>query len=119
MEAGSGCNSCQWQLCDARKFAEGIFVDQGLAAPFLANQLNPDVFEAARCAAGPPLTLRRHVGYEHGYYIISTVIVDHIPASRNNSASFRLMKRESNRYSKPSNPHALSNIFSISISLQP
>lgn len=33
---------------DASKFAEGIRVDQGLADRFLANQLNRDVFEAAR-----------------------------------------------------------------------
>ncbi len=32
---------------DAPKFADGILVDQGAADPFLANQLNPDVFEAA------------------------------------------------------------------------
>ncbi|KVG37428.1 S-formylglutathione hydrolase [Burkholderia ubonensis] len=63
---------------DAPKFADGILVDQGLADQFLANQLNPDVFEAACAAAGQPLTLRRHAGYDHGYYFISTFIADHI-----------------------------------------
>ncbi|WP_420210166.1 S-formylglutathione hydrolase [Burkholderia aenigmatica] len=63
---------------DAPKFADGILVDQGLADQFLANQLNPDVFEAACEKAGQPLTLRRHAGYDHGYYFISTFIADHI-----------------------------------------
>ncbi|MBY4831530.1 S-formylglutathione hydrolase [Burkholderia dolosa] len=63
---------------DAPKFADGILVDQGLADTFLANQLNPDVFEAACAKAGQPLTLRRHPGYDHGYYFISTFIADHI-----------------------------------------
>ncbi|KVR25824.1 S-formylglutathione hydrolase [Burkholderia ubonensis] len=63
---------------DAPKFTDGILVDQGLADQFLANQLNPDVFEAACAAAGQPLTLRRHAGYDHGYYFISTFIADHV-----------------------------------------
>ncbi|KWF24112.1 S-formylglutathione hydrolase, partial [Burkholderia pseudomultivorans] len=63
---------------DAPKFAAGILVDQGLADQFLANQLNPDVFEAACAKAGQPLTLRRHAGYDHGYYFISTFVADHI-----------------------------------------
>jgi S-formylglutathione hydrolase len=75
-----------WQQYDAselvarasRKFTEGILVDQGLADQFLAEQLNPDVFEAACQAAGQPLTLRRHAGYDHGYYFISTFIADHL-----------------------------------------
>jgi len=62
----------------SRKFAEGILVDQGLADQFLAEQLYPDVFEAACRAAGQPLTLRRHAGYDHGYYFISTFIEDHL-----------------------------------------
>jgi S-formylglutathione hydrolase len=60
------------------KFAAGILVDQGLADQFLDEQLNPDVFEAACGAAGQPLTLRRHAGYDHGYYFISTFVEDHL-----------------------------------------
>ncbi|TKC82875.1 S-formylglutathione hydrolase [Trinickia terrae] len=60
------------------KFAEGILIDQGLADQFLPTQLNPDVFEAACRAAGQPLTLRRHAGYDHGYYFISTFMSDHL-----------------------------------------
>jgi S-formylglutathione hydrolase len=81
-----GENREAWRQYDAselvahatRKFAEGILVDQGLADQFLPTQLNPDVFEAACKAAGQPLTLRRHAGYDHGYYFISTFIEDHL-----------------------------------------
>ncbi|WP_206997469.1 S-formylglutathione hydrolase [Trinickia mobilis] len=63
---------------DSARFEAGILIDQGSADQFLAVQLNPDVFEAACRAAGQPLTLRRHAGYDHGYYFISTFIEDHI-----------------------------------------
>ncbi|NLC35770.1 MAG: S-formylglutathione hydrolase [Alcaligenaceae bacterium] len=59
-------------------YPEGILVDQGLADNFLANQLNPEAFEAACQKAGQPLTLRRHDGYDHGYYFISTFMDDHL-----------------------------------------
>jgi S-formylglutathione hydrolase len=59
-------------------FADGILVDQGLSDAFLAEQLHPHLFEAACAKAGQPLTLRRHAGYDHGYYFISTFIEDHL-----------------------------------------
>lgn len=59
-------------------FPQGILVDQGLADNFLAEQLYPDAFEAACKTANQPLTLRRHAGYDHGYYFISSFIKDHI-----------------------------------------
>jgi S-formylglutathione hydrolase len=62
----------------SHKFAEGILIDQGMSDQFLAEQLHPDVFEAACRAAGQPLTLRRHEGYDHGYYFISTFMEDHL-----------------------------------------
>jgi S-formylglutathione hydrolase len=40
--------------------------------------LYPDVFAAACARAGQPLELRRHDGYDHGYYFISTFIADHL-----------------------------------------
>jgi S-formylglutathione hydrolase len=81
-----GADRETWKQYDAselvarasHKFADGILVDQGLADQFLAEQLNPDVFEAACRDAGQPLALRRHAGYDHGYYFISTFIEDHI-----------------------------------------
>ncbi|WP_186258032.1 S-formylglutathione hydrolase [Burkholderia gladioli] len=63
---------------DAPRYADGILVDQGLADQFLPTQLNPEMFEAACREAGQPLTLRRHEGYDHGYYFISTFIADHL-----------------------------------------
>ncbi len=56
----------------------GILIDQGLADKFLAEQLHPEAFEAACAAVGQPLTLRRHAGYDHGYYFIASVVDDHL-----------------------------------------
>jgi S-formylglutathione hydrolase len=59
-------------------FPDGILVDQGLADRFLDTQLYPGAFEAACAQAGQPLQLRRHEGYDHGYYFISSFMEDHI-----------------------------------------
>jgi S-formylglutathione hydrolase len=55
-----------------------LLVDQGLADKFLAEQLHPQRLEAACTAAGQPLTLRRHAGYDHGYYFVASFIADHL-----------------------------------------
>jgi len=60
------------------RFEAGILIDQGLADNFLATQLHPEIFEAAAKQAGQPVTVRRHEGYDHGYYFISTFIGEHI-----------------------------------------
>ena len=59
-------------------YPQGILIDQGLADKFLAEQLHPEAFEAACAAVGQPLTVRRHPGYDHGYYFISSVVDDHL-----------------------------------------
>jgi len=59
-------------------YPDGILIDQGLADQFLDTQLHPHRFEQACAAVGQPLTLRRHAGYDHGYYFISTFIDDHL-----------------------------------------
>jgi S-formylglutathione hydrolase len=59
-------------------FPGGILVDQGLADKFLAEQLLLHRLEAACATARQPLQLRRHAGYDHGYYFVATVIEDHI-----------------------------------------
>lgn len=61
-----------------KPFPQGILVDQGLADNFLPEQLYPEAFEEACQQANQPLTLRRHEGYDHGYYFISTFMEDHI-----------------------------------------
>jgi S-formylglutathione hydrolase len=77
-EAWKAYDSSELVARASQRFAEGILIDQGLSDQFLAEQLYPDVFEAACRAAGQPLTLRRHEGYDHGYYFISTFIEDHL-----------------------------------------
>lgn len=62
----------------ARGCFDDILVDQGLADSFLDAQLKPELLEQACAAAGQRLTLRRHEGYDHSYYFISTFIDDHI-----------------------------------------
>ncbi|MFM2086055.1 MAG: S-formylglutathione hydrolase [Pseudomonadota bacterium] len=59
-------------------FPEGILIDQGLADKFLPEQLLPEVFEAACQDAGQPLQLRRHAGYDHGYYFIASFMEEHV-----------------------------------------
>jgi S-formylglutathione hydrolase len=56
----------------------GILIDQGLADKFLAEQLHPQLFEAACASAGQPLTLRKHEGYDHGYYFVASLMADHL-----------------------------------------
>ena len=55
-----------------------VLVDQGLADEFLAEQLYPERFEAACRDRGVDLTVRRHPGYDHGYYFIASFIEDHL-----------------------------------------
>ena len=68
------------ELVRERPFRDGrtILVDQGLADNFLEEQLRPELFEEACAEAKQPLTLRRHEGYDHGYYFVSTFVEDHI-----------------------------------------
>ena len=51
-------------------------MDQGEADEFLA-QLRPDLLKAACDAAGHPLTLRMHAGYDHSYYFVASFLADH------------------------------------------
>lgn len=66
------------QLMRARPFAHEILVDQGLADKFLAEQLKPELLESAAKTSGQKLTLRRHAGYDHGYYFIQSFVADHL-----------------------------------------
>jgi S-formylglutathione hydrolase len=62
----------------AAPYPAGILIDQGLADKFLPEQLHPEAFEAACAAVGQPLTLRRHAGYDHGYYFIASFVDEHL-----------------------------------------
>jgi len=88
-----GEDQAAWHAYDATElmansgsapFPKGILVDQGLADKFLAEQLYPDAFEEACRAVGQPLELRRHEGYDHGYYFIQTFIEDHLRFHKRN-----------------------------------
>ena len=73
-----------WACYDASLLMAGapagteLLVDQGLADPFLAEQLKPEPLEAACPAAGAALDLRRRPGYDHSYYTIATFIGEHL-----------------------------------------
>ena len=43
-----------------------------------AEQLRPELLQAACEQAKIPLTLRRQPGYDHSYYFISTFMADHL-----------------------------------------
>jgi S-formylglutathione hydrolase len=82
-----GTDRSQWLQHDASAlmaaqrsapYPQGILIDQGLGDKFLTEQLHPERFEAACVQAGQPLTLRRHAGYDHGYYFISSFIDEHL-----------------------------------------
>ncbi len=82
-----GPDRASWQQHDAaevaRTFVNGdahgkILVDQGMADVFLEEQLKPELLEAACAESGLPIEVRRHDGYDHGYYFISTFIEDHL-----------------------------------------
>lgn len=82
-----GSNQNEWLQHDATALMgdmkaaphpEGILIDQGLADKFLEVQLHPHLFEAACASVDQPITIRRHVGYDHGYYFISTFVNDHL-----------------------------------------
>ena len=82
-----GTDQSTWAQYDASRlmdnqtaapFPGGILIDQGLDDQFLERELYPHIFEKACEKVGQPLTLRRHAGYDHGYFFIMTFIEDHI-----------------------------------------
>jgi S-formylglutathione hydrolase len=79
-----GADRAAWAQHDATALIQAghrlppLLIDQGLADKFLAEQLHPHLFEHACAQAGQPLTLRRHEGYDHGYYFIASFVEDHL-----------------------------------------
>ncbi len=78
-----GTDTAHWQAYDScellqrGRYPGPVLVDQGLSDQFL-SQLGTDALETAAAAAGQALTLRRHAGYDHGYYFIQTFMADHL-----------------------------------------
>ncbi|MFO8238918.1 MAG: S-formylglutathione hydrolase [Prochlorococcaceae cyanobacterium] len=86
-----GPNPHTWQAWDASVLLAGgqgpagpdgrplpLLVDQGMADPFLEEQLLPEALESAAGASGHPLTLRRQWGYDHSYFFVASFIDDHL-----------------------------------------
>ena len=66
------------KLVRRQTFDGTILIDQGEADPFLEGQLKPELFDQACAEAGQPLLLRRHAGYDHSYWFITSFIEDHV-----------------------------------------
>ena len=82
-----GADPSRWDAHDAVRLVESgaakgvydeILVDQGGADTFLAEQLKPELLEAACAKAGQGLTLRYQAGYDHSYFFIASFIADHL-----------------------------------------
>lgn len=82
-----GAGRTEWEKHDASAllrsglahgYFDDILVDQGLADPFLAEQLRPELLEQAAADAGQQLTLRLRHGYDHSYFFVASFIAEHI-----------------------------------------
>jgi S-formylglutathione hydrolase len=80
-----GDDRARWAEHDAvelvrqgRRFPDTIRVDQGTSDKFLKDQLRPELLSEACKAAGQPLDLRMHSGYDHGYFFIQSFIAGHM-----------------------------------------
>ncbi|MBD2857947.1 S-formylglutathione hydrolase [Spongiibacter sp. KMU-158] len=65
-------------LMAKQAFPSEVLVDQGEADAFLERELHPEALEHAAEKSGQSLRLRRHAGYDHGYYFIQSFIEDHL-----------------------------------------
>ena len=79
-----GPDRASWRKHDAVALIEdgarvpALLVDQGETDPFLAEQLKPELLREACAAADIDLKFRLQPGYDHSYYFISSVMVDHL-----------------------------------------
>jgi len=79
-----GSDRASWRKHDAVALIEdgarvpALLVDQGETDPFLAEQLKPELLREACAAADIDLKFRLQPGYDHSYYFISSVMVDHL-----------------------------------------
>ena len=79
-----GLDPARWRAHDAchlvaaSHWSSEILIDQGTADEFLHLQLRPELFRDAAAAAGVPVRLRLHDGYDHSYYFIASFVGDHV-----------------------------------------
>ncbi|MDE2155674.1 MAG: S-formylglutathione hydrolase [Xanthomonadaceae bacterium] len=85
-DAWADCDACE--LVRRQTFPGTIVIDQGELDPFLETQLKPELFDQACAEAGQALLLRRHAGYDHSYWFITSFIDDHL---RHHAAALGLL----------------------------
>jgi len=79
-----GSQSALWaeydtvELLKKIKNPQPILIDQGEDDPFLAEQLRLDDLAQVTYENKLPVTIRKHAGYDHGYYFIQTFIESHL-----------------------------------------
>ena len=79
-----GEDRASWRRYDACALIEDgarvdeLLVDQGTADTFLANQLKPELLQAACATAGIRLTLNMRDRYDHSYLFIASFIESHL-----------------------------------------
>lgn len=84
LSAYLGKNTGSWADYDAsllmRQASQFVpaLVDQGGADDFLAEQLKPEMLQAAAKISGYPLELNIREGYDHSYYFIASFIEQHL-----------------------------------------
>lgn len=82
-DAYLGPNRKSWEEWDAVELVKSakerlpFLIDQGVNDEFLEKQLRPELLELACKAAGHPMELRLHQGYDHSYYFIASFLADH------------------------------------------
>ena len=79
-----GDDVVQWRAHDAVALIEdgarlpALLVDQGMADPFLVEQLRPHRLAAACEVAGIPAEIRLQEGYDHSYFFVSSFLPEHV-----------------------------------------
>ena len=80
-----GGDEADWKAHDATHLIgslEGelppILIDQGEDDPFLAEQLQPDLFKGAAIEAGRKVELNMRPGYDHSYFFTASFIDEHL-----------------------------------------
>ncbi|MDA9950988.1 S-formylglutathione hydrolase [Oligoflexaceae bacterium] len=80
-----GSDPALWAEYDAcslvktgHKHPKPILVDQGLADPFLKEQLKTENFEKACSSAGQKLHVKYRKDFDHSFFYISTFIAEHV-----------------------------------------
>lgn len=70
-----------WDATELVKAAQErlpLLIDQGDGDEFLADQLKPQLLQAAAAQADYPITLRLQPGHDHSYYFMASFIGEHM-----------------------------------------